>query len=390
MGFFSRKQDQSSAAEQPVRRSRARRTPNLQDDNDDPLDPALLQKKRARRRVVGAITLAIAAVVFLPMVLDSEPQPLGEDLTVELPAKTSPFNPKSSGAPGAASAPGASVTKGDASSLATPGAGGGSVPAGSSDKPTIAGVYSSPAPLAGDGSVGAPASKPAAPATPVPSGAPAPAAGAPSPAVPGATTASPGASTGGTSSSALPAGKSVTPVGPASASTSTNLPSNAPSSAATNAPAAKADTSAKSEEKAARKAEPASAAKSASAAKTSDAKSPDAAKASSAANKGASAEQQRAQAILDGKATPDASSAPKKGSTGPFAVQIGAFASTEKVQELVSKLGAAGMRTYTEKLATPQGERTRVRLGPFATREEAQKSMERAKGMGLDGSLVTP
>jgi DedD protein len=43
------------------------------------------QKRRARRRLVGAIVLAAAAAVIVPMLLEKEPQPLGEDVSVQIP-----------------------------------------------------------------------------------------------------------------------------------------------------------------------------------------------------------------------------------------------------------------------------------------------------------------
>jgi DedD protein len=50
-------------------------------------DPMLPEKKRARRRLVGAIALALAAVVGLPMLLDSEPKPLAGDIAIQIPSK---------------------------------------------------------------------------------------------------------------------------------------------------------------------------------------------------------------------------------------------------------------------------------------------------------------
>jgi DedD protein len=50
-------------------------------------DPLLPEKKRARRRLVGAIALALAAAVGLPMLLDSEPRPLAGDIAIQIPAK---------------------------------------------------------------------------------------------------------------------------------------------------------------------------------------------------------------------------------------------------------------------------------------------------------------
>jgi len=49
------------------------------------LDPTLPEKQRARRRLVGAIALVLAAVVVLPMVLDSHPKPASDDIAVNIP-----------------------------------------------------------------------------------------------------------------------------------------------------------------------------------------------------------------------------------------------------------------------------------------------------------------
>jgi DedD protein len=50
-------------------------------------DPMLPEKKRARRRLVGAVALALAAAVGLPMLLDSEPKPLAGDIAIQIPSK---------------------------------------------------------------------------------------------------------------------------------------------------------------------------------------------------------------------------------------------------------------------------------------------------------------
>jgi DedD protein len=44
-------------------------------------------RRRGRRRLIGAIVLVILAVVFIPMILDSEPRPKQNDMPLEIPAK---------------------------------------------------------------------------------------------------------------------------------------------------------------------------------------------------------------------------------------------------------------------------------------------------------------
>jgi len=42
-------------------------------------------KRKARRRLVGAIVLALAAAIILPMLLEKEPRSLGDDVSVQIP-----------------------------------------------------------------------------------------------------------------------------------------------------------------------------------------------------------------------------------------------------------------------------------------------------------------
>lgn len=42
-------------------------------------------RKKARRRLVGAVVLALAAAVILPLLLEQEPKPLGDDVSVQIP-----------------------------------------------------------------------------------------------------------------------------------------------------------------------------------------------------------------------------------------------------------------------------------------------------------------
>ncbi|NOU01352.1 MAG: hypothetical protein HOO95_07255 [Gallionella sp.] len=51
-----------------------------------PTDDEQNLKRKSRRRLVGAVALALAVVVILPMVLDSEPKPTGQDIDLRIPA----------------------------------------------------------------------------------------------------------------------------------------------------------------------------------------------------------------------------------------------------------------------------------------------------------------
>jgi len=280
MGFFSRKQDQTEAAAQVGRRSSMRRAAGAIDEDDgDAFDPALEVKKRARRRLLGAVALVIGAVVFLPMVLDSEPKAPTQELSVDLPDKDTPFTPKIPG-------------------TAYPG-----TPAASDT------VSQSP-------------SSGAAPAGASPSAAPVP-------------TVVSGTHEAAKKESEKPSDKPVQKVS-----------ERPPAQVATALPVRPQDTGG-------------------AAGRTND---------------------PRALAALEGKdiaPTPKESAAPSG-----YVVQVGAFASASKATELRTKLSAAGLKSFTEASSTPEGTRTRVRLGPYASREAAEKAREKAHGLGLNGSVM--
>jgi DedD protein len=73
---------------------------------------------------------------------------------------------------------------------------------------------------------------------------------------------------------------------------------------------------------------------------------------------------------------------------GRFVVQVGAFAEASAVREARGKVEKLGLSTYTQQVDTSNGPRTRVRLGPFATREEADKVAAKVKAAGLPGAVL--
>ncbi|MDQ7980722.1 SPOR domain-containing protein [Paraburkholderia sp. SARCC-3016] len=78
----------SSAADRSERvERRTRRAERAGDADAMLLDPTLPEKQRARRRLVGAIALVVAAVVILPMVLDSHPKPVTDDISIDIPSR---------------------------------------------------------------------------------------------------------------------------------------------------------------------------------------------------------------------------------------------------------------------------------------------------------------
>ena len=92
----------------------------------------------------------------------------------------------------------------------------------------------------------------------------------------------------------------------------------------------------------------------------------------------------RARALLEGAATPAPAAAAQ---SGRFVVQVGAFAEAGKVADVRQKLEAAGLKTFTQVVQTKDGPRTRVRVGPFSNRADADKAAARAKALGLAGAV---
>jgi len=96
------------------------------------------------------------------------------------------------------------------------------------------------------------------------------------------------------------------------------------------------------------------------------------------AAKPAKPEKPRAQAR---PATPAAS--------GTFVVQIIALADAEKARRIQQQIAAAGIKSYTEVVKTTKGDVTRVRAGPFGTREAAEKARDQLKSLGMNGNVTT-
>jgi DedD protein len=83
----SSKRGSSSADRSERVERRTRRAERAGDADAMLLDPTLPEKQRARRRLVGAIALVVAAVVILPMVLDSHPKPVTDDISIDIPSR---------------------------------------------------------------------------------------------------------------------------------------------------------------------------------------------------------------------------------------------------------------------------------------------------------------
>ncbi len=92
----------------------------------------------------------------------------------------------------------------------------------------------------------------------------------------------------------------------------------------------------------------------------------------------------KAQALLDGKDVSAATPAVE----GRFVVQVGAFSDAGKAREARLKVERAGLKTYTQVVETKDGRRTRVRVGPFADRAEADKAVAKLKKLDMSAAVL--
>ena len=73
---------------------------------------------------------------------------------------------------------------------------------------------------------------------------------------------------------------------------------------------------------------------------------------------------------------------------GTFYIQVTALADADKAKLVQRQIIDAGLLSYTQVVPAGKGNVTRVRAGPFATREEAEKAREKLQGAGLEGKVA--
>lgn len=308
-GFQSRAEGDSEAV-----RSRGKRAPGKRTRGADPVLP---EKKRARRRLVGAVALVLAAVIGLPMILDAEQKPLSSDIAIDIPSK----DKRSQGSVKPVTPPADSGTTTNASNST------GNSTSARSDAGEV---------------------------TPAP------------------TASSAAAEKNATTVAALDKGEEVI---------EQPVPASRPA-AGGEAPVRKpADTERKVEAERRNEAERKAEAEHKREAERKTAERAD-------ASKEAAREAARARALLDGGADRKPAEKTEKPATGKFIVQVAALATQEKIDELQGKLKGAGIKSFTQKVTTESGPRTRIRVGPYASKEEAEKARARLIKLGLNGTLV--
>lgn len=281
-------------------------------------------RRRARRRLVGAVVLALAVAVVVPMLLESRPKPLGDDVAVKIPpVDDGKFVNQLSG--------------------------------NAADATTASGAIHNPA--ADEEALRAAATDTAGTAT----------------ATPGATSSAAAAS--GPASAAAPAPASAPAAAPDETAKTRKYDTRVPEAsgskpaavAATRAPA-----SAEGPPAAAKGHEQASHVASAEPSTSTSKRAPIAAPAAHAA------------AAAEAEKPAHAGAGVHEG----YAVQLAAFSDDKGANALAHRLKKAGFSAYTEPLKTSKGTLWRVRVGPYPSREAAIAARDRLKQEGHSGIVA--
>ena len=71
-----------------------------------------------------------------------------------------------------------------------------------------------------------------------------------------------------------------------------------------------------------------------------------------------------------------------------FAVQLGVFADADNARQTIVKMKEAKLPVFSESVPIKSGTATRIRVGPFATREKADSALAEVKLAGSDGKII--
>jgi DedD protein len=89
------------------------------------------------------------------------------------------------------------------------------------------------------------------------------------------------------------------------------------------------------------------------------------------------------------EAKPASKPSDNKDTGGRFVVQAGTFSEEGKLHDARNKLEKAGIHTYTQVIESKEGRRVRVRVGPFTSRDEADKVARKIKQLQLQPQVLT-
>lgn len=97
---------------------------------------------------------------------------------------------------------------------------------------------------------------------------------------------------------------------------------------------------------------------------------------------------QRAQALLEGKTAAASASAAADANAPRLIVQVGAYTDADKLREARQKVEKLGLKTFIQVIESDGTRRTRVRVGPFTSRAEAEQAAQRIKAADLPAAIL--
>lgn len=324
---------------------------------DGAIDPSLVQKKRARHRLVGAICLCILAAIIVPLVLESEPRPRDHELPIELavPARDDAAAPDAhaDAATHAPGTPAATAPLASAGNAANAGRPGGAIASGQI------------------GNLGGQDRGPGA--------------AAPPPQAPDASAESRSAVKTVTPGVGVEASKAEPP---RAESASQAARQEAARQAAARQDAAKQDSAKQDSAKqgSASASEAAKTADAAKAAKAAEAKAAPAKPPLAPEKPAARKDEPDVLARLIERA--DDGAAAGKAASRRFLVQIGAYSNVQSAKTASDRAVQLGLRPFQETVKTAQGDWIRVRIGPFSTRQDAERAQQDLKRAGVTAAII--
>src|SRR5512134_873979 len=104
----------------------------------------------------------------------------------------------------------------------------------------------------------------------------------------------------------------------------------------------------------------------------------------------------RARALLDGQAAENksetvAAAEPAKSPAangGRFVVQVGAYGEASSARDMRQRVDKLGLKSYTQVTEIDGAKRIRVRVGPFNSRDDAEKAAGTLKAAGLPAAIM--
>jgi DedD protein len=80
---------------------------------------------------------------------------------------------------------------------------------------------------------------------------------------------------------------------------------------------------------------------------------------------------------------------PKPDAGGRFVVQVGAYGEAASARDMRQRVDKLGLKSYSQVADVDGNKRVRVRVGPFHSREDAEKVAGKLKAAGLPAAILT-